>query len=120
MPPFLLFLNLRLPGVWIPLRIPGFVAHGDRAGAPRPGIQYGRREYGANVSYKVVTTKGETVDVHNPSGLPEPTVIDYIEEPYIDAQIICQADYVGPIMKLCLDKRGTLKNQFTSPPTALR
>ncbi len=64
-----------------------------------------------NVSYKVVTTKGEIIDVHNPSGLPEPTVIDYIEEPYIDAQIICQADYVGPIMKLCIDKRGTLKNQ---------
>ena len=64
-----------------------------------------------NVSYKVITTRGEVIDVHNPSGLPEPTQIDYIEEPYINAQIICQAEYVGPIMKLCIDKRGTLLNQ---------
>lgn len=64
-----------------------------------------------NVSYKVITTKGNVVDVHNPSGLPEPTAIDYIEEPYIDAQIICQAEYVGPIMNMCIEKRGTLKNQ---------
>ncbi len=64
-----------------------------------------------NVSYKVYTTKKGIVDVHNPSGLPDATVIDHIEEPYISAQIISQADYVGPIIKLCLDKRGTLKNQ---------
>ena len=64
-----------------------------------------------NVSYKVYTTKQGIIDVHNPSGLPDPTVIDHIEEPYISAQIISQADYVGPIIKLCLDKRGTLKNQ---------
>lgn len=65
-----------------------------------------------NVSYKAYTTKGEMIDVHNPSGLPDPTTLDYIEEPYINAQIICQSDYVGPVMKLCIDKRGTLKNQI--------
>lgn len=64
-----------------------------------------------NVSYKVFTTKGEVIDVHNPSGLPAPTVIDYIEEPYIHASIISRSDFIGPIMKLCLDKRGVLKNQ---------
>ena len=64
-----------------------------------------------NVSFRVITTRGETVEVHNPSGLPPITTIDYIEEPYIHAQVISQADYVGPIMKLCLDKRGVLKNQ---------
>ncbi len=64
-----------------------------------------------NVSYKVYTTRKGIVDVHNPSGLPDATVIDHIEEPYISAQIISQVDYVGPIIKLCLDKRGTLKNQ---------
>ncbi len=64
-----------------------------------------------NVSYKVYTTKGEFVEVHNPSGLPESTLIDRIEEPYIRASIITKSDYVGPIMNLCIDKRGTLKNQ---------
>jgi len=64
-----------------------------------------------NVSYKVHTTQGEVVDVHNPSGLPAPTLVDYIEEPYIRAQIISKADFFGPIMKLCLDKRGVLKSQ---------
>ena len=61
-----------------------------------------------NVSYKVYTTKGEVMDVHNPSGLPAPTLIDHIEEPYIRAQIISKTDFYGPIMKLCIDKRGTL------------
>ena len=65
-----------------------------------------------NVSFKVLTTKGETSEVHNPSGLPVATAIDHILEPYIIAQVISQAEYVGPIMKLCLDKRGTLKNQL--------
>jgi len=65
-----------------------------------------------NVSFKAYTTKGEVIDVHNPSGLPEPSYLDYIEEPYINAQIICQSEYVGPIMTLCIDKRGTLKNQL--------
>ncbi len=64
-----------------------------------------------NVSFRVLSTKGEVVEVHNPSGLPVVTAIDHIEEPYIYAQLISQAEYVGPIMKLCLDKRGTLKNQ---------
>ncbi len=64
-----------------------------------------------NVSYKVYTTQGECIDVHNPSGLPAATLIDHIEEPYIRAQVISKADFYGPIMKLCLDKRGTLINQ---------
>ncbi len=64
-----------------------------------------------NVSYRVHTRKSEVIEVHNPSGLPEPTVIDYIEEPYITAQIISKSEFVGSVMKLCIDKRGTLKNQ---------
>lgn len=64
-----------------------------------------------NVSYKVYTTQGECLDVHNPSGLPSPTLIDHIEEPFIRAQIISKSDFFGPIMKLCLDKRGTLTSQ---------
>ena len=65
-----------------------------------------------NVSFKVLTTKGEEIDVHNPSGLPSVTNIDVIEEPYIVAQVITQSDYTGAIMNLCIDKRGTLKNQI--------
>ena len=61
-----------------------------------------------NVSYKVYTTKGGVIDVHNPSGLPAPTLIDHIEEPYIRAQIITNTEFYGPVMKLCMDKRGTL------------
>ena len=61
-----------------------------------------------NVSYKVYTTKGGVMDVHNPSGLPAPTLIDHIEEPYIRAQIITNTEFYGPVMKLCMDKRGTL------------
>ena len=64
-----------------------------------------------NVSFMVYTTRGEFIEVHNPSGLPDVTHIDYIEEPYIRAQIISQSDYVGSVMKLCIDKRGALKNQ---------
>ena len=64
-----------------------------------------------NVSYKVYTTQGECLDVHNPSGLPAATLIDRIEEPYIRAQVISKSDFFGPIMKLCLDKRGILINQ---------
>ena len=64
-----------------------------------------------NVSYKVYTTQGDVLDVHNPSGLPAITLIDKIEEPYIRAQIISKSDFFGPIMKLCLDKRGTLVSQ---------
>ena len=61
-----------------------------------------------NVSYKVYTTQGEVLDVHNPSGLPAPTLIDHIEEPFIRAQIISKTDFYGAIMKLCMDKRGLL------------
>lgn len=64
-----------------------------------------------NVSYKVYTTQGEIVDVHNPSGLPALTLIDHIEEPYIRAQVISKSEFFGPIMKLCLDKRGVLVSQ---------
>ena len=64
-----------------------------------------------NVSYKVYTTQGEVMDVHNPSGLPAPTLIEHIEEPYIRAQIISRTEFFGPIMKLCIDRRGTLVSQ---------
>ena len=65
-----------------------------------------------NVSFNVITKKGVKIEVHNPSGLPKETTIDFIEEPYIYAQIISKADYIGHIMKLCIDKRGILKNQI--------
>lgn len=64
-----------------------------------------------NVSYMVYDKQGGAKEVHNPSGLPDPTFIDHIEEPYIKATIITDANYIGPIMKLCLDKRGELVNQ---------
>ena len=65
-----------------------------------------------NVSFKAFTKKGEEIDVHNPSGLPETKYLDHIEEPYIISQVISKSEYVGQIMKLCIDKRGTLKNQI--------
>lgn len=64
-----------------------------------------------NVSYNVFTKRGEKIEVHNPSGLPDPASIDHIEEPYIRASIITQAEYIGPIMTLCLGKRGELLKQ---------
>lgn len=64
-----------------------------------------------NVMYKVYLTKGDELEVHNPSGMPDVTTIDHVEEPYILAQIISKSEYTGSIMKLCLDKRGSLKNQ---------
>jgi len=64
-----------------------------------------------NVSYKVYDKKGNCAEVHNPSGLPEATLIDHIEEPYIRATVITQSDYIGPIMTLCLGKRGELVKQ---------
>lgn len=64
-----------------------------------------------NVSYMVYDKQGHSKEVHNPSGLPEPTMIEHIEEPYIRASIITSTDYIGPIMTLCLDKRGELINQ---------
>ncbi len=63
-----------------------------------------------NVSYKVYTRREGVLDVYNPSGLPDISRIDHIEEPFILAQVILQAEYMGPVMKLCLDKRGILKN----------
>lgn len=64
-----------------------------------------------NVSYMVYDKQGNAKEVHNPSGLPDATMIDHIEEPYIKASIITDANYIGPIMKLCLDKRGELVKQ---------
>jgi GTP-binding protein LepA len=64
-----------------------------------------------NVSYVCYTTKGEVLPVNNPSDLPTPDKIDYVEEPYIAATVITKSDWVGPVMSLCLDKRGILKNQ---------
>ena len=64
-----------------------------------------------NVSFKAYLTDGTVLDVHNPSGLPEQTKLDHIDEPYIIAQIISKNEYVGPIMTLCIEKRGLLKNQ---------
>ena len=68
-----------------------------------------------NVSYKVFDKKGNETEVHNPSGLPEATLIEHIEEPYIRASIISTTDFIGPIMTLCLGKRGELvKQEFIS------
>lgn len=68
-----------------------------------------------NVSYFVYDKQGGKKEVHNPSGLPDATMIEHIEEPYIKASIITAADYIGPIMKLCLDKRGELiKQEYVS------
>lgn len=64
-----------------------------------------------NVSYRVYDKKGVMTEVHNPSGLPDITLIDHIEEPYIRASVITAADYIGPIMTLCLGKRGELVKQ---------
>ena len=64
-----------------------------------------------NVTYMCYTKQHEEKEVHNPSGLPDQTLIDHIEEPYIKASIITAADYIGPIMTLCLDKRGELIDQ---------
>ncbi|MCD8235949.1 MAG: translation elongation factor 4 [Prevotellaceae bacterium] len=64
-----------------------------------------------NVSYMVYDKHGEAQEVHNPSGMPEPTLIDHVEEPYISATVITTATYIGPIMTLCLSKRGELVKQ---------
>ena len=64
-----------------------------------------------NVSYMVYDKQGNEKEVHNPSGLPDQTMIDHIEEPYIKASIITSSDYICPIMTLCLDKRGELISQ---------
>ncbi len=64
-----------------------------------------------NVSYKAYTTKGVMMEVNNPSDLPDPSTIDYVEEPYINATIITASEYVGNVIALCMDKRGMIKNQ---------
>ena len=64
-----------------------------------------------NVSYKAYTKGGELIELHNPSDMPDPSKIDYIEEPYITAQVITKSEFVGQIMTLCIEKRGELKNQ---------
>ena len=64
-----------------------------------------------NVSYMVYDKHGEAQEVHNPSGMPEPTLIDHVEEPYIRATVITTANYIGPIMTLCLSKRAELVKQ---------
>lgn len=64
-----------------------------------------------NVPYNAYTKKGEMVEVHTPSALPEPTILEHVEEPYIKAQVITKSEYIGQIMTLCLSKRGTLMKQ---------
>lgn len=64
-----------------------------------------------NVSYKAFTSKGIEIDVHNPSDLPDPSKLDHVQEPYIKANIITKSEYVGSIMSLCIQKRGTIVNQ---------
>ena len=64
-----------------------------------------------NVSYKVYTKDGDMIEVHNPAGMPDITQIDHIEEPYIRASVITTSNFIGPIMTLCLGKRGELVKQ---------
>ncbi len=64
-----------------------------------------------NVSYKAQTTRGELIIVNNPSDLPDPSKMDFVEEPYIKANIITKSEFVGPVMSLCIQKRGTIVNQ---------
>ena len=64
-----------------------------------------------NVSYYAFTKKNDKIIVNNPSDYPDPSILEYVEEPYIRAQIITKADFIGPVMTLCVDKRGVLKNQ---------
>jgi GTP-binding protein LepA len=64
-----------------------------------------------NVSYKAYSTKGELMIVNNPSDLPDFSKLDSVEEPFIKAQIITKSEYIGPILNLCIGKRGILKNQ---------
>jgi len=70
-----------------------------------------------NVSYIIKSTSEEIIEIHNPADLPEQSYIETIEEPYISVQIITKSDYVGPVMNLCINKRGELKNQVYLTPT---
>ena len=69
-----------------------------------------------NVSYVAFTKKGEKIIVRNPVDLPDPTLIDYVEEPYIRAQIITKPEYIGTIMTLCMEKRGIMTKQYYLTP----
>lgn len=64
-----------------------------------------------SVKFKALLTNGNVIEINAPSEMPDPTHMDFIEEPYITAQIISKADYIGPIIGLCMDKRGIIKNQ---------
>ncbi len=64
-----------------------------------------------NVSYKAFTSKGDEINVNNPSDLPDPSKLEYVEEPYIKANIITKSEFVGPVMSLCIQKRGAIVNQ---------
>ncbi|MEE2953998.1 MAG: translation elongation factor 4 [Bacteroidota bacterium] len=64
-----------------------------------------------NVSYYAFTKKNEKIIINNPSDYPDPSILDYVEEPYIRAQIITKSDFIGPVMTICVEKRGILKNQ---------
>ena len=64
-----------------------------------------------NVGYKAYTKKGEKLEIMNPSDLPDANHLDFVEEPFIKAQIITKSEYVGPVMSLCIEKRGVLSNQ---------
>ncbi len=64
-----------------------------------------------NVSYKAYTTKGDEIPVNNPSDLPDPSKLEYVEEPFIKANIITKSEFVGPVMSLCIQKRGVIVNQ---------
>jgi GTP-binding protein LepA len=64
-----------------------------------------------NVSYLAHTKKGEVLEIHNPSELPDPNKLDFVEEPYIKAQVITKSEYIGAVMTLCIEKRGILTNQ---------
>lgn len=72
-----------------------------------------------NVSYQVYQTSDpeKSITIHNPSELPDPSRLDHVEEPYIKASIITQSDYIGPVIELCISKRGILKNQSYLTPT---
>ena len=64
-----------------------------------------------NVSYYAFTKQNEKIIVNNPSDYPDPSILEYVEEPYIRAQIITKSDFIGSVMTLCVEKRGLLKNQ---------
>jgi GTP-binding protein LepA len=70
-----------------------------------------------NVSYVAYKRNGEKLNIHNPSDFPDPAALERVEEPYIRAQIITSPEFVGSIMKLCMDRRGTLLNQVYLTPT---